>query len=77
MTDTQRIDWLEKQADEGRSPALVNDDNGHWAVSMSGFQNAVCGDGPQDIETTFFVNANQWKNTVREAIDAAIKQEAP
>jgi hypothetical protein len=67
MTDTERIDWLEKQFGCG----LINDDNGHWAVSGSGTQNVPSGDDPEDIASTFFVDASEWKPTVREAIDAA------
>lgn len=33
-------------------------------------QNAPFGDEPQDIQTTFFVEAAQWRDTIREAIDA-------
>lgn len=58
------IDWLEEQF----GCALVNDDNGHWAVTWNGMQNVVSGDEPQEVETTFFISANEWHNTVMEAI---------
>lgn len=74
-TDKERIDWLEEQAMNGACPGLVNDDNGHWAVSCSGFQNAVCGEETQDVETTFFVEAKEWKGSVRDAIDSAMNRE--
>ena len=73
ITDKDRIDWLEKQAKDGCSPGLVNGDNGHWAVSMTGFQNAVCGRKAQDVQTTFCVAAKEWRRSVRAAIDAAMK----
>jgi hypothetical protein len=75
MTDTERLDWLEKQADEGASPAIVNDDDGHWAVSFCGGQPCPRGDGQgydEDVEIGTFVDVNEWKPTIREAIDYAI-----
>lgn len=74
MTDRQRIDWLEQKAEAGSSPALLNDDNGHWAVSFAGFQEVPFGDEPQDIATTFIVEKAQWRKTVRSAIDAAMNE---
>lgn len=66
--DTERLDHI--QANEDGS-ALLSDDFGRWAVSGNGFQNVPESDGPSDIQTTFFVKANNWKPTVREAIDDA------
>lgn len=74
-TDTDRINWLEEEVNRGACPALINDDNGHWALSFNGFQNVVTG-RPKDVSTTFFVKAKAWKNTVRQAIDATMKQRA-
>jgi hypothetical protein len=74
MTDTERLDWMEKMADEGLCPAIVNDDNGHWAMVFDGTQNVPEGDGPQDIATSFWVKADQWKPTFREAMDAGIAE---
>jgi hypothetical protein len=78
-TDTELLDALEALVDRGdcpgiirqgvRVPGLVNDDNGNWAVSASGMQNVVCGDEPSDVETTFFIEAKDWKPTLREAIN--------
>jgi hypothetical protein len=65
MTDTERLDKLEKCY----GVALVNDDFGHWAVVVNGMQN-VPDETPADIQTTFFVEKHEWKNTIREAIDA-------
>lgn len=67
MTDTELLDWLEKQQGCG----LISSDNGHWAVSGSGMQNCPTGRDPQDIDTTFFVFAGEWRPTIREAILAA------
>ena len=71
MTDTERLDWLEKIVNEGSCPALVNDDNGHWALVFDGTQNVVSGDQPQDVATSFWIETHQWRNTAREAIDSA------
>ena len=72
-TDTQRLDWLERQVKRGACPALVNDDNGHWAVAFDGVQNVVTG-RPKDVATTFFIRAERWRSTARRAIDAAMKE---
>lgn len=75
MTDTERLDWIEHELGIAGG-ALVNDDNGHWAIADSGFQNAVSGDAPQDVQTTFVIEAHKWKNSIREAIDAYIAESA-
>lgn len=72
MTDQERLDWLEQQP----GAALVNDDNGHWAVAYDGFQNVPVGDQPQDISTAFYIEKSRWHNSIREAIDAAIKEQS-
>jgi len=67
-TDSELIDWLENE----QGSALVSDDFGHWAVSNSGFQNVPDNiDIPNDIQTTFFIKAEEWKPSIREAIQAA------
>jgi len=70
MTDTEILDWLEQQD----GAALVNDDAGHWAVAFDGIQ-SVSADPPQDTDTSFFIEKDQWCSTIREAINKAIKQE--
>lgn len=71
MTDTERLDWLEKRPGAG----LISDDNGHWVVALSGMQNVPMGTGPEDIATSFFIEAKDWKPSIREAIDAAIAED--
>jgi len=76
MTDTERLDWLEKREGLG----LISDDFGHWAVSAVGFQNIPeewTGDnpGPGDINSTFFVEKEDWCKSIREAIDIAVDKE--
>jgi len=72
VTDTQRLDWLEEQVNKGACPGLINDDNGHWAVSFNGMQNAVAGEQTADVWTAFHIEAHEWRNTIREAIDAVM-----
>lgn len=72
MTDTERIDWLARITDKGACPALINDDNGHWAISFEGIQSCPTGDEPEDIQTAFYIEAKDWKNSIREAIDDAM-----
>lgn len=74
MNDTERINWLETITKNGACPALVNDDNGHWAVVFDGIQSVSHGQKPMDVSTTFFIKAKDWKNTIRQAIDTAIRQ---
>lgn len=74
MTDGDRLDWLAKQDGIG----LVNDDFGHWAVATAGMQSVPDGvgseDGPWDISTSFIISKAEWRDTIREAIDAAISE---
>ena len=73
-TDTERLDWLDKVISEGSCPGLINDDCGRWAVSHDGMQSISLKmlTEPCDVHTTFFITADKWRNSVREAIDAAI-----
>lgn len=59
---------IEQLSNLGYAPNLLFDDNGNWAVVTQGFQNLVYGDEPEDVHTTFFVHAEQWKPTPREAL---------
>ena len=65
MTDTEILDYIESQ--EGS--ALISDDRGHWAMTMAGMQ-SVPEKAPDDIETWFYVEKDQWKKTIREAVIA-------
>lgn len=69
LTDSDRIDFIQNSLG---GHALLSDDNGHWSVSFGGMQNVPEGHDPEFIATTFYVNAPDWKNSVREAIDAAM-----
>lgn len=71
-TDKERIDWLEKY---GFGAALINDDNGHWAVAFGGFQNVPEGNTPWDIQTTHFVEKGKWRDDIRSAIDEVMDED--
>ena len=73
MTDTERLDWLENQ----QGSALLSDDNGHWAVSSTGMRNInTVNENPIDIQSAFFTEKTEWRNSIREAIDAAMREDA-
>ncbi len=62
---------MEKMVENGYCPAILFDDNGHWALSLEGWQNVPDGDEPQEIVTTFLVEAAFWADTVPLAISRA------
>ena len=72
------IAWeiVEEMVNEGSCPALLYDDNGHWTLSEEGMQNMPESDGPQEIATVFFIEADMWYDTAPLAIcHTALKQE--
>jgi hypothetical protein len=73
MTDTERLDWMERLCDTGCAPCIVNNDNGYWAVSFEGFQPIDTNEPPADpFQTTIFVDDPAcWSKTIRGAIDKA------
>lgn len=72
MTDTERLDFLEKSSGLN----LVNDDAGRWAVSDSGMQPVPPDGGFKDlVDITCLVDPEYWKPTIREAIDFYVSQQ--
>ena len=65
-------DRLQQLASDGYCPALLYDDNGHWALVFDGFQNCPMGAAPCDINTTFYVEADDWAETIDEAVSRCI-----
>lgn len=53
----------------GYCEALVNDDDGHWALADGGMQTGFT---PGDIQTAFFIEGWQWADTGEMAICKAI-----
>ena len=70
MNDTDRLNWLE----ETDCYSLICDDGGRWACVMEGMQNVPL-EEKSDIWTSFVVKADEWKDSIREAIDSAIDEE--
>ena len=68
FTDTELLHYLEL---EGLN--LVNDDNGRWCVTGDGMQN-IRDKSSGDIQTTFFIEKEEWKNSIREAISTYIEE---
>jgi hypothetical protein len=71
MNDTELLNFLE----QCEGCALISDDFGNWAVSGTGMQNVPEKPGePSDIESVFFVEADEWKPSIREAIAAVMEE---
>jgi len=68
ITDTERLDWLEKQSGGG----ILSDDAGRWAFPVGGFQPLVT-DEALAGEWMYYLNVEDWKPSIREAIDCAIE----
>lgn len=70
--DAERLDWFERTSHEGHAYNLVYDDNGKWAISGSGTQPIPPEDGFTDeVDIICFVEPDAWRDSIREAIDAA------
>ena len=69
QADKARLDWL---ADKGNGCGLIHDDFESWAVLWCGMQPACAGNA-DGWHTMFMANEeNQWRDTIRQAIDAAM-----
>lgn len=66
---------LEELSKLGTSPCLLNDDNGHWALTFDGFQEVADGDDPQDLAISCFVSKEQWKDTIYDAVMHALEED--
>jgi len=69
-TADEMLDWLE----EHEGFALVSDDFGHWAVTGNGTQ-SIPENPPDDVETTFFIEKREWRESIREAILCAMEED--
>lgn len=58
----------------GTCPNLLNDDAGRWAVCFDGFQ-TVPSEETTDINTSFFVEKDKWKDSPTEALIYALENE--
>ena len=72
-TDTELFDFIEAETNAGSCLGIINDDDGHWAVSDEGNQNVPL-KFPSDIITRFYIPKKKWKKTIREAILSYMKE---
>jgi hypothetical protein len=66
---------LEELAKIGYCLLLLNDDNGHWAVTFDGLQSVPMTNKPEDIVTTLFIQAKYWKDSIYEALIYALDED--
>jgi len=52
----------------GYSPNILYDDNGHFAVISDGIQTVSMDDEAVDMDMSFFIEKENWKDTIREAL---------
>jgi len=64
---------IEQLTKLGHAPNLLYDDNGHFALVGDGYQSIA--DGISDVELQFFVEKENWKNSVREALNEYLDSE--
>lgn len=67
---------LESYTMLGQAPQIIYDDNGHWAVTSSGFSSfpmTESGKFEGDESFTAFVEPDMWKSTIREALNHYIE----
>jgi hypothetical protein len=63
------VDFIIEQLTKlGGSPSLLYDDGGMFTIVSDGFQN-VPEEGNNDMYFNFYVTADNWKPTIREAIN--------
>lgn len=60
-----------EMAKSGLCPALLNDDNGHWALATDGNHNVLMDEDTYDIQISFFVEKGMWCDTAPLAISRA------
>ncbi len=75
--DKLEVDFiLESLTKLGQAPQVVYDDNGHFAISSSGFGPVVTTEsGKFDDRESFttIVEPEEWKDTIREALNYYLK----
>ena len=64
---------LNELTENGYCPALIFDDNGHWALAFDGTQPVNFYSEPQSMHTTFYIEAGAWKNSVEEAVEYGLQ----
>jgi len=70
--DAERLRQFERWANDGLCPHLVFNDNGWWAVSFDGSGSVSLDEPPPAGSFTASVEADMWRKSPGEAIDATI-----
>jgi len=63
---------IEELTKLGLAPSVLYDDNGHFAISDSGMQTVSI--EKDDVDMVFWVEKNEWFNTIREALDSYLDE---
>lgn len=58
----------------GECPSLLYDDDGHFALTSDGSQSMSLTESPHDMDMVFWVKKEQWKDTIREALNHYLDQ---
>ena len=65
---------LEELTNLGWAPCLLYDDDGHWAITGTGMQ-SIGSESPDDCELSHFVKKEEWKDSIRKALDYYLDNE--
>ena len=64
---------LQKLAEMGYCPALLNDDNGRWAFKFDGVQTVSYTDHPRNFTASHDVLAHELDSDIRKALIKALE----
>lgn len=67
------VKTLNELTEKGYCPALIFDDNGHWALAFDGTQPVNFYTEPQSMHTTFYIEEDMWKDSIEEAIEHGLQ----
>lgn len=76
-TDMQAA-WqiVEHMVKNGGCPALIHDDNGHWALSLEGVQTVpFMGKNAETLQTAFWIEKGKWTDSAPLAICKALLEQ--
>lgn len=74
--DLLNVDFvLEELSHLGWAPQLLYDDNGHWAITDTGFQSVSVDDEPSAVSMAVVVMAEEWKTSPRKALEHYLKED--
>jgi len=64
----QAHDILSKMAESGFCPAIIYDDDGHWAVPTESVSSVAWSGTPADLSVAYFIEESMWCDTIARAI---------